>query len=221
MPRPARWSLECPLWVAETEGIIMPVFRFVAVSLTACALTLGAAGAQQPEPAPDGAPLEVAPEDRIPEGGIEDEALGAAEAGSVIDVLEQSGEFATLLEAVEAAGLGDVLARPGPITLFAPTDEAFATLPDGTLDSLMEPENSQQLAEFLSYHVVEAEIGSAELAEEATLLTLQGDPLTVMEEEDGVMIDGARIIEGDREASNGVVHVIDAILAPVSDSTRG
>lgn len=132
---------------------------------------------------------------------------------SLVDQLVAAGNFTTLLAAVEAAGLVDVLSGPGPFTLFAPTDEAFAALPAGTLDTLLQPANRAMLTSILLYHLVPAEAFSAGLSEGQMVPTLLGSDLTISLE-DGPRVNDATIVEVDLDVSNGVIHPIDAVLLP-------
>ncbi|MEM8823696.1 MAG: fasciclin domain-containing protein [Pseudomonadota bacterium] len=137
----------------------------------------------------------------------------AADA-DIVDTAASAGSFETLLAAAEAAGLVDTLKSEGPFTVFAPTDEAFAALPEGTVESLLEPENQQQLANILLYHVVPGKVMSTDLADDTEAPTaLEGQTLTV-DLDNGVAIEGATVVSADIEASNGVIHVIDAVMLP-------
>jgi uncharacterized surface protein with fasciclin (FAS1) repeats len=150
----------------------------------------------------------------------ESAASSPAQAQTITDIVAGSEDFSTLLAAVQAADLGDTLAGEGPYTVFAPTDEAFAALPEGTLDTLLLPQNQDQLAAILTYHVVPAEV----MAEDVTsgdVGTVEGSPFTVEASDMGVTItDGqgntADVVQTDIEASNGVIHVIDAVLLPAA-----
>jgi uncharacterized surface protein with fasciclin (FAS1) repeats len=150
----------------------------------------------------------------------ESAASSPAQAQTITDIVAGSEDFSTLLAAVQAADLGDTLAGEGPYTVFAPTDEAFAALPEGTLDTLLLPQNQDQLAAILTYHVVPAEV----MAEDVTsgdVGTVEGSPFTVEASDMGVTItDGqgntADVVQTDIEASNGVIHVIDTVLLPAA-----
>ena len=141
-------------------------------------------------------------------------------APDIVDTAAEAGTFNTLLAAAKAAGLVDALKGDGPLTVFAPTDEAFAALPEGTVESLLLPENKDQLTEILLYHVVSGKV----LAETAVTLdsaeTLAGKNLTLMVDEDTLMIDNASVVAADVMASNGVIHVINAVLIPSADAPR-
>ncbi|WP_120635336.1 fasciclin domain-containing protein [Ruegeria sp. EL01] len=137
-----------------------------------------------------------------------------AQAADIVDTAVSAGSFNTLVAAVQAAGLVDTLKGSGPFTVFAPTDEAFAALPEGTVETLLLPENKDQLVEILTYHVVPAKVMSGDIAgKRAKVLTVQGDRLSV-NARNGVKVNGAEVIQADIETSNGVIHVIDAVIIP-------
>ncbi len=137
-----------------------------------------------------------------------------AQAADIVDTAVSAGSFNTLVAAVQAAGLVDTLKSPGPFTVFAPTDEAFAALPEGTVETLLLPENKDQLVEILTYHVVPAKVMAGDIAgKRAKVLTVQGDRLSV-NARNGVRVNGAEVVQADIEASNGVIHVIDAVIIP-------
>jgi len=143
----------------------------------------------------------------------------AAEPGDVVDVAAGAGSFNTLVAAVKAADLVDALKGEGPFTVFAPTDEAFAALPDGTLDELLKPENKEQLQSILLYHVVPGKVMSADIKGTVDAETLQGASVAVKSEgwsdsQRKVTVNGANVISADVPASNGVIHVIDAVILP-------
>lgn len=131
----------------------------------------------------------------------------------IVDTAVGAGSFTTLVAAVEAAGLVDTLKGEGPFTLFAPTDEAFAALPDGTVETLLKPENKDQLTAILTYHVVPGKVMSGDLSNNMMATTAQGSDVTIMTE-GGVTVNGATVVQADIEASNGVIHVIDAVILP-------
>lgn len=134
--------------------------------------------------------------------------------GDIVEVASSNGSFNTLVAAVQAADLVDTLKSPGPFTVFAPTDEAFAALPEGTVESLLLPENKDQLVAVLTYHVVPGKIMAADLpAGQADIATVQGSTARI-DTTNGPKIDGANIVATDVPASNGVVHVIDAVILP-------
>jgi uncharacterized surface protein with fasciclin (FAS1) repeats len=129
-----------------------------------------------------------------------------------------AGQFKTLLAAVGAAGLGDVLSGPGPFTVFAPTDEAFAALPAGTVESLLKPENKQKLVDILKFHVVAGRIYDNDAVKAGTAQTLLGRSVEVNLSAEGIRINDASVVVKNIDASNGVIHVIDAVLIPGSMS---
>lgn len=131
----------------------------------------------------------------------------------IVDTAVNAGNFTTLATALEAAGLVETLKGEGPFTVFAPTDEAFAALPEGTLDTLLMPENQDQLAAILTYHVVPGKVMSTDLSDGMTATTVQGGDLTV-DLSHGVKVTGATVTTPDIEASNGVIHVIDTVIVP-------
>jgi uncharacterized surface protein with fasciclin (FAS1) repeats len=142
-------------------------------------------------------------------------ALSAqAYAADIVDTAVAAGNFKTLVAAVQAAGLVDTLKGTGPFTVFAPTDEAFAKLPAGTVDDLLKPENKDKLVAILTYHVVPAKVMAADVTGKETMAkTVQGGEITV-KGTDGVTVDGAKVIQADIVADNGVIHVIDAVIMP-------
>ena len=135
------------------------------------------------------------------------------DAADIVDTAVSAGTFNTLVTAVQAAGLVDTLKGEGPFTVFAPNDEAFAKLPAGTVESLLE--NPEQLAAILTFHVVAGKKTASDVVGSDSLPTVQGQSLTV-DTTDGVTIGGAKVLATDVEASNGVIHVIDTVLIPQS-----
>jgi uncharacterized surface protein with fasciclin (FAS1) repeats len=131
----------------------------------------------------------------------------------IVDTAVGAGSFGTLVAAVQAAGLVDTLKGEGPFTVFAPTDEAFAALPEGTVESLLQPENRDTLVAILTYHVVPGKVMSGDLSNGMEAATVQGAPVTIMTD-GGVTVNGANVVTADVEASNGVIHVIDAVILP-------
>ena len=131
----------------------------------------------------------------------------------VVDTAVEAGSFNTLVAAVQAAGLVDVLKGDGPFTVFAPTDDAFAKLPDGTVDELLKPENKDKLAAILTYHVVPGKVMSSDLSDGLMAKTVQGQEVKISLA-NGPMVDNAKIVQADIETSNGVIHVIDSVIIP-------
>ncbi len=144
--------------------------------------------------------------------------VAATQSANIIATASAAGSFGTLLTAISAADLTDALKGEGPFTVFAPTDEAFAKLPDGTVDALLK--DKARLAEILKYHVVAGEVTSAQVVKLTEAKTLQGQSLTIAAK-DGVTVDGAKVVKADVMASNGVIHVIDHVLIPHAGETHG
>lgn len=136
------------------------------------------------------------------------------DAGNIVDVAADTPDLSTLVEAVTAAGLAETLQGEGPFTVFAPTNAAFDALPAGELDRLLEPANKEELANILTYHVVEGEVMSSDLTDGQKAKTLEGGTLTVTINGKTVKINDATVATADVPASNGVVHVIDQVLLP-------
>ena len=144
-------------------------------------------------------------------------ALGAglAHAKDIVDTAASAGSFKTLVAAIEAAGLAETLKGPGPFTVFAPTDEAFAKLPAGTVETLLKPETKEKLVQILTYHVVPGKVMSGDVAGKSTeAKTVEGTMLQVDAKDGAVMVDEARVVQADIAADNGVIHVIDTVVMP-------
>jgi uncharacterized surface protein with fasciclin (FAS1) repeats len=134
---------------------------------------------------------------------------------TVVEVAAGDDRFETLVAAVEAAGLAERLSGDGPFTVFAPTDEAFGKLPEGTLDSLLKPENKDRLTAILTYHVLPAKVMSGDIAgKQLDVDTVNGAKLPVDATGDGVAVGGAQVVAADVGASNGVIHVVDQVILP-------
>ena len=132
----------------------------------------------------------------------------------IVDTAVSAGQFNTLVAAVEAADLVTTLKGDGPFTVFAPTDEAFAALPEGTVENLLKPENKEQLISVLTYHVVAGKIMSSDIAGTTAMVeSVQGSELDV-NATNGVTVDGASVVTADIETDNGVIHVIDRVVLP-------
>lgn len=132
----------------------------------------------------------------------------------IVDTAVSAGSFNTLVAAVQAAGLVDTLKSDGPFTVFAPTDDAFAALPAGTVENLLKPENKATLVKILTYHVVPGKVMSSDIAgKELSPATVEGSTVDI-NATNGVMIDGANVVTADIETSNGVIHVIDKVIMP-------
>ncbi len=132
----------------------------------------------------------------------------------IVDTAVKAGSFNTLVAAVQAAGLAETLKGEGPFTVFAPTDDAFAKLPAGTLDDLLKPENKDKLAAILTYHVVSGKVMAKDVMTMKEAKTVNGQSVMVSMEADTVMIDNAKVVNADIECSNGVIHVIDTVILP-------
>jgi uncharacterized surface protein with fasciclin (FAS1) repeats len=146
---------------------------------------------------------------------------GAVQAGShdqaqddIVDTAVAAGQFETLVAAVQAAGLVETLKSEGPFTVFAPTDDAFAALPEGTVETLLEPENLEQLQAILTYHVVPGKIMAEDAMAADSATTVQGQDITITTMDGSVKINDANVIQADIDTSNGVIHVIDSVLMP-------
>jgi uncharacterized surface protein with fasciclin (FAS1) repeats len=138
----------------------------------------------------------------------------------IVDTAVAAGSFNTLVAAVKAAGLVEALKAEGPFTVFAPTDEAFAALPEGTVENLLKPENKDQLIALLTYHVVEGAVPSSVAVTLKEGKTLNGQSFKLKYVDEVLMIDGAKVVKADIETSNGVIHVIDKVLIPAPDASR-
>ena len=137
----------------------------------------------------------------------------AASAADIVDVAV-AGKFNTLVAAVKAAGLVETLKGAGPFTVFAPTDEAFAKLPAGTVESLLKPENKAKLQAILTYHVVPGKVLAKDAAKLHAAKTVEGRSITIRADHGSLMVDNATVTKADIRASNGVIHVIDNVILP-------
>jgi uncharacterized surface protein with fasciclin (FAS1) repeats len=133
--------------------------------------------------------------------------------GDIVAVAAGNPDFSTLVAAVKAAGLVETLQGDGPFTVFAPTNAAFAALPEGTVETLLKPENKEKLVAILTYHVVAGKVMAADV-KPGDVKTVQGGSATIKVADGKVMIDGATVTATDVKASNGVIHVIDAVIMP-------
>jgi len=132
----------------------------------------------------------------------------------IVDTAVAAGSFQTLTTALKAAGLVETLKGKGPFTVFAPTDEAFAKLPEGTVQSLLMPENKQKLTAILTYHVVAGNVKAADVIKLSSAKTLNGQSVTIKTVGGKVLINGATVVKADIAATNGTIHVIDTVLMP-------
>jgi uncharacterized surface protein with fasciclin (FAS1) repeats len=141
-------------------------------------------------------------------------STGQAADKDIVDTAAGAGNFKTLATALEAADLVETLKGKGPFTVFAPTDEAFAKLPEGALADLLKPENKKKLAGILTYHVVPGRVLAADVVKLKSAKTVQGSAATIVASSDGVKVDRANVVKTDILCSNGVIHVIDAVIMP-------
>jgi len=132
----------------------------------------------------------------------------------IVSTAVAAGSFKTLAAALQAAGLVDILKGPGPFTVFAPTDAAFAKLPAGTVETLLKPENKARLTAILTYHVVSGRVLASQVAGMSSATTVNGKPLAIRSEGGTVTVGGAEVVGADILCSNGVIHVIDTVLLP-------
>ncbi len=139
---------------------------------------------------------------------------GSHSKKDIVDTAVSAGSFKTLVAAVTAADLAETLKGEGPFTVFAPTDDAFAKLPAGTVEDLLKPENKEKLASILTYHVVSGKVMAKDVMTLKEAKTVQGGMAMISMEADTVMIDNAKVVQADIECSNGVIHVIDTVIMP-------
>lgn len=182
----------------------------IAAAAAALSLTAGSATAQEPAPEvpwpvePGHAALTLDASTAVP-GPVQP-------AGDIVEVAAAAGRFETLLKALEAAGLAGTLRSEGPFTVFAPTDEAFGRLPEGTLGALLA--DMEELRSVLTYHVVPGRLTSDRVIEMESVETVNGASLRIGASDGTVHVDDARVVQADVEATNGVIHVIDAVVLP-------
>jgi transforming growth factor-beta-induced protein len=183
----------------------------IVMLLVAFTLVLAACGpAATPEPT-------AVPE---PTALPEPTAMPEPELADIVDTAVADGRFTTLVAAVQAAGLVDALKGEGPFTVFAPTDDAFAALPEGTVEELLKPENKQALTDILLYHVVEGKVMAADVTGLESATTLLGQDIAIKVDMGSVYINDAKVIITDIETSNGVIHVIDAVILPATEAAE-
>ena len=143
---------------------------------------------------------------------------GAATADKdIVDTAVAAGSFKTLVKALQAADLVATLKGAGPFTVFAPTDEAFAKLPAGTLEALLKPENKPKLQRILTSHVIAGRVMAADVVKTSSAKAVSGDTLTIASRDGGVTVAGAKVVKTDIAASNGVIHVIDSVILPLDE----
>jgi uncharacterized surface protein with fasciclin (FAS1) repeats len=178
--------------------------KILLLSLLVALLIDGSSALAQTAPAPQSSPAQM----QKKEGAME-----KAGAKDIVAIASEGETFKTLVKALQAAELVETLQGEGPFTVFAPTDEAFAALPEGTLEDLLKPENKAKLAEVLTYHVVPGKAISTEL-KDGEVETVQGSKVTIKVAEGKVMVNDATVVTADVEASNGLIHVIDKVILP-------
>ncbi len=188
----------------------MKRFKFISILVALSILLVACAPAATPEPT-------QAPAMPEPTATMMPEPTATEAPQTIVDIAVSAGSFTTLVAALEAAGLVETLQGAGPFTVFAPTDEAFAKLPEGTVEELLKPENKDQLVQILTYHVVAGNVMAADAAKLNSADTVAMLPVTIKTEMDKVMINNATVAQADIVASNGVIHVIDTVLLPPSD----
>jgi uncharacterized surface protein with fasciclin (FAS1) repeats len=144
-------------------------------------------------------------------------ASAADEKKDIVDTAVAAGSFKTLVAAVKVAGLVETLKGPGPFTVFAPTDEAFAKLPEGTVESLLKPENKAKLVDILTYHVVAGDVPAAEAMKLTKATALDKKTITLEAKDGALYLNKSKVTTADVKASNGTIHIIDAVLMPSAD----
>jgi uncharacterized surface protein with fasciclin (FAS1) repeats len=199
----------------------MAVRRFM-VGAAVATLAVVTAACGDDEAAQDDAPAtEAAETESTTEAAGDSDSSMSETPATVVDVAAGDENFSTLVTAVQTAGLAETLSGEGPFTVFAPVNDAFAALPQGTVDALLQPANREQLTSVLTYHVVPAKALSGDLSDGMTVTTVQGQPLTVNVTESAVTLTDASgntvsVVQPDIEAGNGIVHVIDGVLLPAA-----
>jgi uncharacterized surface protein with fasciclin (FAS1) repeats len=188
--------------------------RITFIGLAAAAsLTLAACGSDSSTEETSSPSPAATSEMASPTASPTDEEMGdEASTTDIVGVASANPTTTTLVTALDAAGLVEALQAPGPFTVFAPTDDAFAALPEGVLDKLVQPENKDALTKILTYHVVEGAVMASDVTD-GEVPTLEGQSLT-LSTADGVTVNGAKVTTADVEASNGVIHLIDTVLLP-------
>ncbi|MEC9372504.1 MAG: fasciclin domain-containing protein [Planctomycetota bacterium] len=191
----------------------MKLFSAVAASCAALTLSAGAASAQC------SSNTSYASNDTCEKSnsGVNVIQAGYGEKADIVDTAVSAGSFNTLVAAVKAAGLVDTLKGDGPFTVFAPTDEAFAKLPSGTIDRLLRPENKALLQSILTYHVVPGKVTADKVTKLSNAETANGQRVDIKVSNGTVMVDNAKVVKTDIMTSNGVIHVIDTVIMPATD----
>ena len=193
---------------------IMRRTTLVAVA-AAAALTLAACSSSSDETTnsdPAASEAAAVADEAESEMGTDMESEAPAGGGTIVDIASATDGFGTVVAAIQAAGLTETLAGEGPFTVFAPTDEAFAALPAGLVDALLLPENKDVLTKILTYHVVPGTVMAADITD-GDVATVEGQNVT-LSTADGVTVNGAKVVQADIVADNGVIHVIDSVIVP-------
>ena len=146
--------------------------------------------------------------------GKDKDKMGMMDKADIVDTAKSAGSFNTLVAALKAADLTETLRGEGPFTVFAPTDEAFAKLPAGTVDDLLKPENKAKLQSILTYHVVPGKVKSKDAVKLTSAKTVNGQSFKISRSGDGLMVDDANVTKADIKTSNGIIHVIDRVIMP-------
>lgn len=182
-------------------------------ALAAAALVLAGCATDEDTEATNDAEAAAEATEEAAEDEMADEDEAAGDVGTIVDVASGNDDFSTLVAAVDAAGLVETLSGEGPFTVFAPTNDAFAALPEGVLDALLLPENEEVLTSILTYHVLEGEVTS-DMVTDGDVATVEGQSITLSTEGGVTINDTATVVIPDVPASNGVIHAIDAVLIP-------
>lgn len=182
----------------------------------AAASTMMLAACNSAAPSNDGAMMNSSSSAMAQDGVMVGGALMVREK-NIVENASNANNVTTLVAAVKAAGLVNTLSAPGPFTVFAPTNDAFAKLPDGTVETLLKPENKDMLTKILTYHVVAGKLMAADLKDGMTLKTVEGADLKVKVQDGKVWINDAMVVIADVVSSNGVTHVIDTVVMPPKD----
>lgn len=136
----------------------------------------------------------------------------------IVETAQHNEQFSTLVTAIQAAGITETLKKSGDLTVFAPTNAAFEALPEGTLESLLKPENKEKLIQVLTYHVVEGKVTASEVTQLDSATSLEGSQIDINADKSGVMVNDATVVKTDIMASNGVIHVIDKVIMPKTET---
>ena len=197
----------------------MRIRRTFPVVVIAAAVAVSACGGGKPTTIEAAAPAAAPPAEVAAQAAVSADMSATlaqqAATGNIVQVAQSAGQFNTLLAAVQAAGLADTLAGPGPFTVFAPTDAAFAKIPKATLDAVLA--DKATLTKILTYHVLAQKVTSDQITNGQTAKTVEGQPLTFTVTGSTVKVNDATVVQADVQASNGVIHAIDTVLIPPAD----